>query len=367
MQFAKENVFQGKRVFLTGHTGFKGAWLTMWLHHLGAKVTGYALQPPSVPSHFVIANVQSCLVKHHEGDIRDGTRLEAAMREANPDIVIHLAAQSVVRTSYEIPRETFDINVMGTISVLDAIRKLGKPVAALLITSDKCYENVEQIWGYREDDAMGEHDPYGGSKGAAELAIRSYRHSFFPTHRLQEHGVRLATARAGNVIGGGDWTKDALLVDVVKSLETNSAVRIRSPQALRPWQHVLQCLSGYLTIASKLLGKDAAEYCSSWNIGPLPGNELSVRDLVEYFLECWGSGEYVDASDKKQPPEANVLRLCIDKAIWKLGWRPCWNVYESLEKTADWYRYYLAEPSNIRAFSIGQIEAYERRLAEASK
>ncbi len=367
MQFARERVFHGKRVFLTGHTGFKGTWMTMWLHHLGAHVTGYALPPPSKPSHFAIANVESCLVAHHEGDIRDSARLEAAMREADPDLVIHLAAQSVVRTSYEIPRETFDINVMGTISVLDAIRKLGKPVAALMITSDKCYENVEQVWGYREDDAMGEHDPYGGSKGAAELAIRSYRHSFFPTHKLSTHGVRLATARAGNVIGGGDWTKDALIVDVVKSLEANSPIRIRSPNALRPWQHVLQCLSGYLTIGAKLLGNDAHNYCSSWNIGPLPGNELPVYKVVEHFIACWGRGEYVDASDKSQPPEANVLRLCIDKAIWKLGWRPCWNVFESLEKVADWYRSYASDPTNIRAFSVAQIEEYECRLAEASK
>ncbi|MCK5482906.1 MAG: CDP-glucose 4,6-dehydratase, partial [Gemmatimonadetes bacterium] len=315
MSFAQENIFRGKRIFLTGHTGFKGSWLTLWLHQLGAEVTGYALAPPTDPNHFTVADIRSCLTDHHEADIRDAERLNAAMSAADPDIVMHLAAQSVVRTSYEIPRETFDVNVIGTIGVLDAIRALGKPVVALMVTSDKCYENVEQVWGYREQDALGEHDPYGGSKGAAEIAIRSYRHSFFPVDRMDQHGVRLASARAGNVIGGGDWTDHALMVDVFESLAAGEPIRIRNPEALRPWQHVLQCLSGYLTIAGKLLGDDAADYCSGWNIGPLPGNELPVAKVVEYFVHCWGEGRYVDASDPDQPPEANLLRLCIDKAI----------------------------------------------------
>ncbi len=210
MKFPQQQTFRGKRVFLTGHTGFKGTWLALWLHHLGAEVTGYALEPPTDPNHFTVADVRSCLAAHHQADIRDAAKINQAMRQADPDIVLHLAAQSVVKTSYEIPRETFDVNVIGTIGVLDAIRELDKPVAAVMITSDKCYENVEQVWGYREQDALGEHDPYGGSKGAAEIAIRSYRHSFFPTSKIDQHGVRLASARAGNVIGGGDWTKHAL-------------------------------------------------------------------------------------------------------------------------------------------------------------
>ncbi len=362
MNFAREEIFRGKRVFLTGHTGFKGSWLSLWLHHLGAEVTGYALAPPTDPSHFVVADIQSCVVKHHEADIRDAERLNAAMKAADPDIVLHLAAQSVVRTSYEIPRETFDVNVIGTIGVLDAIRALGKPVAALMVTSDKCYENVEQVWGYREQDALGEHDPYGGSKGAAEIAIRSYRHSFFPVDRIDRHGVRLASARAGNVIGGGDWTRHALMVDVFESLAGCEPIRVRSPGALRPWQHVLQCLSGYLTIAGKLLGDDATDYCSGWNIGPLPGNELPVEKVVEFFLQCWGEGSYVDASDPNQPPEANILRLCIDKAIWNLDWRPRWSVYQSLEKAAEWYRAYLENPRDIRSVSLAQIAEYEQAL-----
>lgn len=362
MDFAEQKVFQGKRVFLTGHTGFKGSWLALWLKSLGAEVTGYALEPPTNPNHFGAADVRSALVKHHIGDIRDAEVLNAAMRVADPDIVMHLAAQTVVRTSYEIPRETFDVNVIGTIGVLDAIRALDRPCAALMVTSDKCYENVEQVWGYREDDALGEHDPYGGSKGAAEIAIRSYRHSFFPVGKVHQHGVRLASARAGNVIGGGDWTKDALMVDVFHSLASGQAVKLRSPNALRPWQHVLQCLSGYLSISAKLLQSEDGEFCSGWNIGPMPGNELPVQKVVEHYIDCWGQGEFVDVSDPNQLPEANILRLCIDKAIWKLGWQPRWSVYESIAKTVEWYRAYSQDSESIGDVSRAQIREYERTL-----
>ncbi|MDB4634052.1 CDP-glucose 4,6-dehydratase [Rubripirellula sp.] len=362
MDFAETRVFEGKRVFLTGHTGFKGSWLALWLHSLGAEVTGYALDPPTNPNHFTVAGIESVLEKHHVADIRDEQELNTAMRDARPDLVMHLAAQTVVRTGYEIPRETFDINVMGTIGVLDAIRALDKPCAALMVTSDKCYENVEQVWGYREEDALGEHDPYGGSKGAAEIAIRSYRHSFFPVDRINEHGIRLASARAGNVIGGGDWTKHALIVDAFHALAADRPIEIRSPKALRPWQHVLQCLSGYMTLASKLLTTNDREFCSGWNIGPLPGNELPVQEVVEHFIKCWGSGEYLDSSDPNQLPEANILRLCIDKAIWKLKWRPCWSTYDSLAKTVDWYQAYLQAPNEMRAVSLSQIADYQHAL-----
>lgn len=362
MDFAKHGTFDGKRVFLTGHTGFKGSWLALWLHSLGAKVTGYALDPPTNPNHFSVAGIESVLEQHHVADIRDEQQLNEAMRHADPDLVLHLAAQTVVRTGYEIPRETYDINVMGTIGVLDAVRALGKPCAALMVTSDKCYENVEQVWGYREEDALGEHDPYGGSKGAAEIAIRSYRHSFFPVQRLHEHGIRLASARAGNVIGGGDWTDHALIVDAFQALASQQPIEIRSPKALRPWQHVLQCLSGYMTLASKLLTSSDPEYCSGWNIGPMPGNELPVQEVVEHFIKCWGGGELIDSSDPNQLPEANILRLCIDKAIWKLNWRPCWSTYESLSKTVAWYQAYLDDPTSMRAVSLGQIADYQDAL-----
>ena len=362
MDFVKNGAFDGKRVFLTGHTGFKGSWLTLWLHSLGAKVTGYALKPPTDPNHFSVAGIESVLEEHHVADIRDEQQLNAAMRQANPDLVMHLAAQTVVRTGYEIPRETYDVNVIGTIGVLDAVRSLEKPCAALMVTSDKCYENVEQVWGYREEDALGEHDPYGGSKGAAEIAIRSYRHSFFPTEKLHDHGVRLASARAGNVIGGGDWTKHALIVDAFQALAADKPIEIRSPKALRPWQHVLQCLSGYMTLASKLLHSNDPEYCSGWNIGPMPGNELPVQEVVEHFIKCWGCGDFIDSSDPNQLPEANILRLCIDKAIWKLNWRPCWSTYESLNKTVEWYQAYLNDPTAMRSVSLAQIADYQHAL-----
>ena len=224
-------------------------------------------------------------------------------------------------------------------------------------------ENVERVWGYREDDALGDHDPYGGSKGAAEIAIRSYRHSFFPVDKIGQHGVRLASARAGNVIGGGDWTRDALIVDVFSAIASGEPIRLRNPRAVRPWQHVLQCLSGYLTIAANLLDDDAARYCSGWNIGPSPGNELPVQEVVERFIACWGGGQHVDASDPDQPPEAHILRLCIDKAMWQLPWRPRWSVYESVDKTVAWYRSYLQDPLNMRAVSLTQITQYEEALA----
>ena len=354
----------GKSVFLTGHTGFKGSWLALWLTELGANVTGYALEPPSEPSHFAVADVRDVLADHHHGDLRDEALLNAAMRAAKPDLVLHLAAQSVVGEGYRHPRETFDTNVMGTIGVLEAVRALDAPCAVVCVTSDKCYENVEQVWGYRECDAMGEHDPYGGSKGAAELAIRSWRHSFFPSARYAEHGVKLASARAGNVIGGGDWKRDALIVDVVKALAAGKAPRLRSPDATRPWQHVLQALSGYLVLSARLLTEDDPALCSGWNFGPVPGNELPVRDVVEIFQEAWGSDAgWIDASDPTNMREAHILRLSIDKALWQLDWRPGWDVREVLSRTAEWYRAYFDNHSTMRDISIAQIRAYEGGMA----
>lgn len=367
MQFANTSVYAGKRVLLTGHTGFKGSWLALWLAKLGANVTGYALAPPTDPSHFEVADVAACLTQHYEADIRDAQTLSAVVKQCRPDIIFHLAAQSVVRTSYQFPRETFETNVIGSIGVLEAAREYGQPLAVVMVTSDKCYENVEQVWGYREQDALGEHDPYGASKGAAEIAIRAYRHSFFPPHKLQQHGVRLASVRAGNVIGGGDWTKDALIVDVVNALHRQEPVRLRNPKALRPWQHVLQCLSGYLTAGARLLSADPAKYCTAWNIGPLPGNEVPVAEVVRHFIEHWGHGEVVDISDPNQPPEANILRLAIDKAIWELGWSPCWDVYQTISKTAEWYQRYFVDSTNMQAVSLAQIAEYEAELTRVSK
>lgn len=354
--------FAGKSVLVTGHTGFKGSWLCLWLTRLGAKVTGYALEPPTQPNHFEVAKIEELLVGHHLADIRDADKLQSAMKVAKPDLVLHLAAQSVVRESYAIPRETFDVNAIGTASVLDAVRALDRPCSVVCVTSDKCYENVEQVWGYREGDAMGEHDPYGGSKGAAELVIRSYRHSFFPPERLADHGVKLASARAGNVIGGGDWTSDALIVDIVKALAADEPVQIRRPGAYRPWQHVLQALSGYMTLAARLMTSDDPIYQSGWNIGPAAGNELAVRELVELFLREWGYGSWTDVSHCDDPHEAGILRLAIDKAIWQLNWRPGWDVTETLRQTVHWYREYHNGHPAMRNISLKQIDAYDAAI-----
>ncbi len=362
MSFSFENSFAGKSVFVTGHTGFKGSWLCLWLHRLGAKVTGYALAPPTDPDNFSICSVRDVLHDHHEADIRDQQRLHAAMKQADPDIVLHLAAQTVVRTGYEIPYETFDINVMGTASVLEGVRQLDRPCTVVCITSDKCYYNHEQIWGYRETDAFGDHDPYGGSKGAAEICIRSYRHSFFHPDRIAEHGIKLASARAGNVIGGGDYTHHALIVDLVHSLIEGQPVQLRSPDAYRPWQHVLQALSGYLTLAARLHESDDPRLCSGYNIGPLPGNELSVREVVEEFISAWGSGSWQDVSDPHQVHEARLLYLAIDKAIWDLQWKPAWTVFEGIRHTAQWYRHLLESPQSIRDLSLEQIATYETAM-----
>lgn len=360
MTFITDRVFAGKSVFITGHTGLKGSWLCLWLERLGARVTGYALAPPTQPNLFTLAEVHRGLAAHHEADIRDRARLRDALASARPEIVLHLAAQSVVRLGYAEPFETFEVNTLGTASLLESVRQLGQPCVVVCVTSDKCYQNVEQVWGYREHDAMGGGEPYSGSKGAAELVIGSYRDAFFPPADVRRHGVRLASARAGNVIGGGDWTPHALIVDVVQALSHSQPVRLRSPGANRPWQHVLQCLSGYLTLAARLLQPDSDRYCSAWNFGPLPGSEVTVRELVQWFLREWGAGDWRDASDPQDLPEASILRLCIDKALWQLGWRPGWDVRQAVRQTARWYCRYNQNPLGLREFTLGQIAEFEQ-------
>lgn len=355
--------FSGKSVLVTGHTGFKGSWLCLWLARLGAKVTGYSWEPPTEPNHFTQSRIAQVLAAHHVADVRDTTKLLQVIGQCQPDLILHLAAQSVVRSGYRDPLETFSINVMGTASVLEAIRLWGQPCSVVLVTSDKCYENREQIWGYREIDAMGEHDPYGGSKGAAELVIRSYRDSFFPAQQLASHGVKVASARAGNVIGGGDWTSDALIVDVVKALMAQRPVKIRNPYAFRPWQHVLQALSGYLMLSYKLLTSHDPMFCSGWNIGPLPGNEIPVHDVVDRFIGAWGTGTWENANPQAGQREAGILRLSIDKALWNLGWKPGWDIQETIEYTAQWYRQLQSfDTTTMRELGLEQIAAYEARM-----
>jgi CDP-glucose 4,6-dehydratase len=357
--------FKGLSVFVTGHTGFKGSWLCLWLHQLGAKVTGYALAPPTSPNNFEVSGIKDLLSDHHEADVRDEEALHAALRAAAPDVVFHLAAQSVVSIGYESPRETFETNVIGIASLLDGVAKLDRECTVVVVTSDKCYENREQVWGYRECDPFGDHDPYGASKGAAEILVRCYRKSFFPPERLHHHGVKLASGRAGNVIGGGDWTPNALLVDMLKAFSSNTELQVRTPEACRPWQHVLQALSGYLTLAARLLAPNGERYCGGWNFGPTAGSELSVSEVVDLFIREWGEGSWRDVSDQSRPHEAVILRLSIDKAIWHLGWKPMWGVEETFARAAEWYRAYLDGRASMQQLGFEQIEAYEAALKRA--
>jgi CDP-glucose 4,6-dehydratase len=352
-------IFRNKSVLVTGHTGFKGAWLCLWLHRMGAKVTGLSLVPPTTPNHFTEANVVDLLDSHILADIRDEKAVGLAIEESQPDLILHLAAQTIVRRGYREPLETFSTNVMGTACVLEAIRLAKRPCSVVIVTSDKCYDNREQVWGYREKDPMGEKDPYGGSKGAAELVVRSYRDSFFPVSGIAQHGIKVASARAGNVIGGGDWTEDALIVDVIKAIAIREPVVVRNPNAFRPWNHVLQALSGYLTLSARLMTSNDPTFCSGWNIGPIPGNEIPVREVVELLLEEWGEGSWIDGSDPNAPREAGILRLSIDKALWELNWKPCWDVRESIRQTARWYRHRLGNEGAMQDFSLSQIAEYE--------
>ncbi len=352
------SAFEGRSVFVTGHTGFIGSWLCIWLHKLGAKVTGYSLAPPTEPSNFELSGVKELLARHHEADIRDSGQLREALAAAEPDVVFHLAAQSLVRRGYAEPFETFDVNVMGTCSLLDALRSLGRSCAVVVFTSDKCYENRETVSGYRETDPVGGHDPYSASKGACEILVSAYRRSFFNVSKAGVPAVLLASARAGNAIGGGDWGEDRLLADVVRSLSKGEPVRVRNPKAVRPWQHVLSPVSGILTLAGKLMEPDGARFVGAWNFGPHANDAMGVRALVEMLIAELGRGSWVDASDQSQPHEAKLLRLAIDKAVWELGWKPRWSLSEAVRKTAAWYRRWNDGGGPMRQACLEDIEVY---------
>jgi CDP-glucose 4,6-dehydratase len=362
------DTFGGRRVLLTGHTGFKGSWLAIWLHRLGARVSGYGLGPPSEPNNFSAAGVRRLLADHYEADVRDAMLLDQAVARADPDVVFHLAAQPLVRTGYAMPRETFEVNVIGTAAVLDAVRARGKSCVVILVTSDKCYENREQVWGYRETDPLGGDDPYSASKGAAEIVAAAYRRSFFDPRELAEHGIKIATVRAGNVIGGGDWAADRLVPDAIRRLSAARAVPVRNPHAIRPWQHVLDPLCGYLTLAARMLESDDPRWCEAWNFGPLPGQEMSVAELVSRFVETWGGGRWIDVSDRSQPHEAGLLRLSIDKSLGQLGWRPAWTCEEAIDRTVAWYRHFYSAPGlGMLDACLGDVAAYERASAAGEK
>jgi len=348
----------GRRVFVTGHTGFKGSWLLLLLDRLGARVTGYSLAPPTSPSLFAAARLIDLVATHHEADIRDTPRLTAAMRAAEPDIVLHLAAQPLVRLSHREPLETFSTNVIGTASLLDAVRQAGKPCALISATSDKCYEPHADGRPHDEADRFGGHDPYSASKGAAELVAAAYRTSFFPPARLREHGVQLATVRAGNVIGGGDWAEDRIITDIVRHLVAGQPVPVRNPTAVRPWQHVLEPLTGYLSLAAAMLGEPAAKWCTGWNFGPAVDDDVTVQQLTEIFIAAWGTGRWNDIHDPRSPIETHVLRLAITKSLAGLPWRPRLSSREAIHRTAAWFRAFEADPSSARALCLADIEAY---------
>ena len=349
---------RGKRVFVTGHTGFKGSWLVMLLHRAGAHVTGYSLKPPTNPSLFEAATVRDLVESHHEDDIRDTARLTAAVKASQPDVVMHLAAQPLVRLSHRDPLETFSTNVVGTASVLDAVRQAGKPCVLIMVTSDKCYEPHDDGRPHDESDPMGGRDPYSASKGAAELVAAAYRRSYFPSERLTAHGVQLATVRAGNVIGGGDWAEDRIVTDIVRHLVAGRPVPVRNPAAIRPWQHVLEPLLGYLALAEAMLTEPSPRWCAGWNFGPAAGGDITVRELAEIFIDAWGSGSWEDVHDPRAPIETHALRLAIDKAVADLPWRPQLDAHEAIRRTAAWFRAFTTAPASARSLCEADIEAY---------
>jgi CDP-glucose 4,6-dehydratase len=347
---------------VTGHTGFKGSWLSIWLHELGADVVGYSLAPPTVPSNFEASGLAQRVVDRRE-DVRNLDALCGVIEEFKPQAVFHLAAQTIVRESYANPKETFDVNVGGMVNLLEAIRRTDSVRAVVCITTDKCYEDREWIWGYRENDRLGGHDPYSASKAMAELAILSYRQSFFPVDEYDEHGVALASARAGNVIGGGDWAKDRLVPDFVRALVEGQAIRIRYPDYVRPWQFVLEPLSGYLWLAARLL-REGGAFAEAWNFGPSEQLAVTVRDLVQKLIECWGAGEWEDVSSDDAPHETGLLRLSWEKAANRLAWQPAYTWDEAVAETVGWFKQHHESDLDMYDVCVRQIERYTDRARE---
>ncbi|WP_027390789.1 CDP-glucose 4,6-dehydratase [Chrysiogenes arsenatis] len=344
------NFWQNRTVFLTGHTGFKGGWIALWLSHMGAKVHGYALAPPTTPSFFTETRLEERLHCSIINDIRDLSSITEAMKTAKPSVVIHMAAQPLVRESYNIPIETFATNVMGTANLLEAVRQTSSVEAIVNITTDKCYENQEWDWPYRENDRLGGHDPYSSSKACAELVAAAYRKSF-----LAHANIHIASVRAGNVIGGGDWAKDRLIPDFLRALDAGVTLRIRSPHAIRPWQHVLEPLSGYLSLAEKLVAK-GSEFADSWNFGPEESDAKPVAWIVEQLCEKIPNAKW-EIEGLPQPHEAGLLKLDSAKAKARLGWKPRWSLETALWNTLDWHQAWK-RGEQMAEFSIQQIEEY---------
>lgn len=355
--------WQGRRVFLTGHTGFKGSWLSLWLNALGAETTGFALEPPTQPNLFEQARVASIIRSIH-GDIRDFSHLKSAISECAPDVVIHMAAQSVVRRGYEDPIENYSSNVMGTVHVLDAVRQLKRPCAVVNVTSDKCYENREWIWGYRENEPMGGRDPYSNSKGCAELITTAYQKSFFPPESIGEHGIALASARAGNAIGGGDWTSHQLIPDLMRAFLAGHPCLIRNPSAFRPWQFVLEPLRGYLMLAERLT-KDGSRFVSGWNFGPVDADVKPVSWIADEAMRLWGNDASWGLDSEAHPKEAHALRLDASKAGTHLNWRPVLPLKQALGWIVSWYEAFQGG-RNLQEITLKQIEQYEALTQSAN-
>lgn len=359
--------YQGKKILLTGHTGFKGTWMAEWLLLMGAEVVGISLEPQDDPSFFDQLNLANRL-EHHIQDIRHAGRLAELVKAAQPDIIFHLAAQPLVRYSYEHPIETFNTNVMGTVHLLDALRQLDKPCEVVIITTDKCYENKETARPYTEDDSMGGYDPYSASKGACELVVSSYRRSFFhPNDYGTKHQISLASARAGNVIGGGDWAADRIVPDCMRTLSREEAIPVRNPVATRPWQHVLEPLGGYLVLGQKLAEDKTStswkEVCSGYNFGPDPESNRSVKELVEEVLKSW-PGAWEDQSDPNAVHEAGLLNLSIEKADRLLNWKPVWDFSSAIFETVRWYRGVLVLGEDALETTQAQIADYAERFGK---
>lgn len=346
--------WKDKPVLITGHTGFKGTWLAIWLHELGAKVAGYALEPPTTPSIFNLTGIGQ-VITSYEGDVRDLEQLKSIIRKQRPEIVFHMAAQPLVRESYANPLETYEINVMGTANLLETIRENANVKAVVNITTDKCYENNEWLWGYRENEPLGGFDPYSSSKACSELVTAAYRRSFFQSDSGSKTAI--ASARAGNVIGGGDWAKDRLVPDCIRAWLDQKPVSIRYPHAVRPWQHVLDPLYGYLTLAENLY-LQGQKFAEAWNFGPNEENATSVRNMVETLAKFWGDDAMLEIDPDESLHEANYLKLDCSKARSRLNWHPQWDLTTALGKTIDWYKTYQLNPEDLLEKSLEQIVDY---------
>lgn len=358
-----DTFWRGKRVFLTGHTGFKGSWLSLWLQSLGATVAGYALDPPSTPNLFEAAQVGSQM-ESVLGDVCNLPAMRAAIADFKPEVVFHLAAQSLVRPSYQDPLGTYHTNVIGTANLLECVRDCASVRALVVVTSDKCYENRGSPHPYRETDPLGGYDPYSSSKACAELVVSAYRSSFFPVERYLEHHVAIASARAGNVIGGGDWAQDRLIPDIMRGFSSARSVPIRNPHATRPWQHVLEPLRGYLCLAQGLF-QDGTKFSGAWNFGPQEGDAKPVQWIIKRLAEQWGTGARWEIDKGQHPHEANMLQLDWSKAAQELGWQPVLSLAEALDMTLSWYREFLAG-KNSRKKCLEQIAEYTAKAAQPS-